>query len=132
MSWKKNMRTVLLSLRQWGLISGTVTAPTPVDSNSPTDEETSAIEAFEVRSISAFMEISFRIADSTKSVLGNIEDPKAAWELLGKCFGAKQHGLHSVLMTKLQLAKWDGCGTIHSHRDTMVDLRTELADAGMN
>jgi len=34
-------------------------------------------------------------------------------------------------MTKLQLAKWDGSGTIHFHRDTMVDLHTELADAGM-
>jgi len=77
------------------------------------------------------MEISFRIADSTKSVLGNIEDPKAAWESLEKRFGAKQHGLQSVLMTELQLAKWDGSGTIYSHRNTMVDLRTELADAGM-
>jgi len=82
MSWKKNMRTILLSLCQWGLISGTVTTPTPADSNSPTDEETSTIEAFEVRSISAFMEISFRIADSTKSVLGNIEVPKP----LGSCW----------------------------------------------
>jgi hypothetical protein len=26
-------------------------------------------------------------------------------------------------MTKLQLAKWDGTGSIHTHRDTMVDIR---------
>ena len=45
-------------------------------------------------------------------------------------FGAKKHGLQSVLMTKLHLTKWDGSGTIHSHRDAMVNLRTELADAG--
>jgi len=130
-SWKKNMRTVLLSLRQWGLITGTVEAPTPADSDDPMASETGAIEVFEVRSISAYMEISFRIADSAKSVLGNIEGPKAAWELLEKRFGAKQHGLQSVLVAKLHLTKWDGSGTIHSHPDAMVDLRTELADAGM-
>jgi hypothetical protein len=26
-TWKNNMRTVLLSLHQWGLITGTVSAP---------------------------------------------------------------------------------------------------------
>jgi len=130
-SWKKNMRTVLLSLQQWGLITGTVEAPTPADSANPTASETRAIRAFEVRSISAFMEISFRIADSAKSVLGNTKDPKAAWELLEKRFGASQPDLQPILMAKLHLAKWDGSSTIYSHRDAMVDLRTELADAGM-
>jgi len=93
------MRTVLLSLRQWSLITGT--APTITDSDDPMASEASAIEAFEVRSISAFMEISFRIADSAKFVLGHIEDLKAAWELLERCFCAKQHGLQSGLVAKL-------------------------------
>jgi hypothetical protein len=31
-------------------------------------------------------------------------------------------------MAKPQLARWDGS---HTHRDTMVDIRTELADTGM-
>jgi len=119
------MRTVL------GLITGTIRAPTPANSDNPTASETSAIEAFEVRSISAFMEISFRIADSAKSVLGNIGNPKAAWELLEKRFGGKQHGLQSVLIAKLHLTRWGGSGTIHSHRDAMIDPRTELANAGM-
>ena len=42
-------------------------------------DETNAIEAFEAYQVSAFMEISFRIADSAKSVLGSTEGPKAAW-----------------------------------------------------
>ena len=129
--WKKNMRIILQSLRQWGMITGTVKAPVPADVNAPTAEETHAIDAFEVRRISAFMEISFRIVDSAKTVLGNTEDPKVAWELLEKRYGVKQQGLQSVLMAKLQLAKWDGSGTIHTHHDAMVDIRTELADAGM-
>jgi gag-polypeptide of LTR copia-type len=129
--WKENMHTVLQSFRQWRMVTGTVQAPVPADEDAPTEDETLAIEAFEVRRISAFMEISFRIADSAKTVLGNMEDPKVAWELLEKRYGAKQQGLQSVLMAKLQLVKWDGSGTIHTHRDTMVDIRTELADTGM-
>jgi hypothetical protein len=50
------------------------------------------------------MEISFRTADSAKNVLGNTQNPKAAWELLERRFGAKQEGLQSVLISKLQLA----------------------------
>ena len=126
------MCTILQSLRQWGVITGTVVAPPdPIDPNNPTADETSAIEVYQVRCISAFMEISFRIADSTKSVLGTIDDPKTTWELLEKRFGAKQQGLQSVLLTKLQLSKWDGTGTIHAHHDYMVDLHTKLTDTGM-
>ena len=29
-------------------------------------------------------------------------------------------------MTKLQITKWDGSGTIHTHRDCMVNLRAEI------
>jgi len=54
------MGTVLLSLRQWGLVTGTVKAPTPTNSDDPMVRGTSTIEAFEVCSISAFMEISIR------------------------------------------------------------------------
>ena len=125
------MRTVLESLRQWDVVTGSITAPVPANVSKPTADETTAIQAFSVRCISAFMEISFRIADSAKSILSNVNDPKTAWELLEKRFGAKQQGLQSVLLAKLQLSKWDGSGTIHTHRDNMVDLRTKLADAGM-
>ena len=64
--------------------------------------ETSAIEAFEVCNISTFMRVSFRIADSAKSILSNIEDPKVAREFLETRFGTKQHCLQSVLMEKLR------------------------------
>jgi hypothetical protein len=61
--------------------------------------------ALEACRISVFMEISFQIADSAKTVLGNTEDPKIAWELLEKRHGTKRQGLQPVLMAKLQLAK---------------------------
>jgi len=77
------------------MVTGTVKVLVPADEDAPTEDETLAIEAFEVRRISAFMEISFRIADSAKTVLGNTEDPKVAWELLEKRYGAKQQGLQS-------------------------------------
>ena len=34
-------------------------------------------------------------------------------------------------MSKLQLAKWGGNGTIRTHRNTMVDLRSQLLSAGV-
>jgi len=34
-------------------------------------------------------------------------------------------------MAKLQLTDWDGQGTITTHRDYMLDLRTQLEDTGM-
>jgi hypothetical protein len=84
---------------------------------------------WDVRAVSAFMEISFMLADSAKNVLGDTSNP--TWDILAKRFGGKQEGLQSALISKLQLATWDGTSTIHTHRDSIVDLRLQLADANM-
>ena len=126
-TWKGNMRILLISLRQWGVVAGTVVPSTPVDANHPTAEETKAKEAWEVREKRAFMEIYFRIANSAKNVLGDTQDPKVAWEILEKRFAAKP----SDLLSKLQRAAWNGSDVIHAHRDYMVNLRTQMADGGM-
>jgi hypothetical protein len=78
------MLTVLQPLRQRGMVTGYNPGPVPadVDIYAPTADETRATEAFEVRRISAFMEISFRMADSAKTVLGNTEDPRS----VGSCW----------------------------------------------
>jgi hypothetical protein len=132
-TWKNNMRTILMSLRQWDVVAGTVQPPTPADEDNPTPAEAKAKEAWDVRAISAFMEISFRVADSAKIVLADTSDPKVAWDLLAKRFGVtcSPSALISTLVSKLQLAAWDGTGAIHAHRDYMVDLRLQLADAGL-
>ena len=129
--WKKNTCTILKSLCQWDMVNGTIVALTPIDTDHLTAIETSAKEAFEGRQVSAYMEITFRMADSAKSVLDNEEDPKATWDHLEKRFGAKQEGVQAMLMAKLQLAKWDGTGIIHAHLDYMVTTRAQLSDAGM-
>ena len=77
------------------------------------------------------MEISFRVADHIDTTLGKSKDPKEAWDCLAKHYGTGQDGLQSILIMKLQLMKWDGSGSIFTHRDAMVNLRTELADTGM-
>jgi len=128
--WKKAMRAVLRSLRQWDIITGSVTVPTPADPANPTPDETAAIKAFEVRTVSLFLEITCRVDVSVKSVIGDLEDPKLIWELLEKRYGATKEGLKSILRAKLQLMKWDGNGSIMAHRDAMVALRSELAAAG--
>jgi hypothetical protein len=103
--WKKDMRGVLRTLRQWDVVTGAITAPVPADVNNPMAAETATSKAFEVRHVSAFMEISLRLSPSIKNMLDDDE----------KRFGAKQQGLQSMLMTKVQLAKWDGTGTIMGH-----------------
>ena len=131
-SWKDNMETVLLSLWQWSVVVGKTTAPIPMDPNQLTAAEVKAREAWEVWEISAFMEISFRIANSAKTILGVTQSPKAAWEILERHFGAKQEGLQETLNMQLLLAQWDGTGPIHTHRDYMVNLQIQLADAGLS
>ena len=129
--WHNNMVTVLMTLRQWGVVDKSITAPAPVDPANPTAAEIQELADWEVRKTSAFMEISFRVADSAKNVLGNTRDPVAAWEALEKRFGARQEGIQSSLIAKLQLADWDGQAAISTHHDYMVDLRTQLEDTGM-
>ena len=124
------MRTVLISLRQWGVVIGTTVRPTPADARKMTEDEVKEQEAWESRTAAAFMEISLRVADSVLAVLGDTQDPTVAWCALEKRYGAKQEGLQSNLISKLQLASWDGTGAIHTHRDYMVDLRIQLAEAG--
>jgi hypothetical protein len=126
-AWKRNMRTLLVPLRQWDVVTGTVVPPIPVDAEHPTAEESKAKEAWDVRERRAFMEIYSRVANTAKNVLGNTQNPRVAWGLLEKHFAAKP----SELISKLQLAAWDGSDVIHTHRDHMVNLRIQMADAGM-
>ena len=130
-AWKSDMRTVPQALRQWGMVEGTITRPVPANANNITATETAEIEAWDLRSITAFMEISFRVAGSVKVVLGHTTSPKEAWDILEKRYGAKQGGLRQSLVAKLQLAEWNAKGAIRTHRDYMVGLRTQLSDAGM-
>ena len=59
-TWKNNMETILLSLWQWSVIAGKISAPPPpADPANPTTEEIKVHEAWEVHEISAFMEILF-------------------------------------------------------------------------
>ena len=78
-TWKHNMQTVLLSLRQWEVVAGTEGPPTPAHEGPLTAEETKELRAWQVREVSAFMEISFRVADS---VMGDTRSSKTAWTTL--------------------------------------------------
>lgn len=83
------MHTVLLTLRQWGTVDGTITRPVPADASNATTSEKANMEAWDLRYISAFIELSFRVDDSAKIVLGNTHSPKGAWDILEKRFRAK-------------------------------------------
>ena len=129
--WKTNMHTVLLSLRQWGMVDGTIVRPAPAVPTNPTPDEVAAMEAWDLRAISAFMEIAFRVDVSAKSVMGSSRSPKDAWDAFERRFGARQEGIQSSLISKLQMAAWNGSGSILTHCDYMFDLRSQLSDAGL-
>ena len=56
----------------------------------PAVTETKAREAWDVREVCAWMEISFRTADSDKVILGVSCSPKVAWKILEKRDGSKK------------------------------------------
>ena len=78
--------------------------------------------AYDLRAISAYQEIKYRVGDTAKSVLGKSRDPKTVWDILEKRFGSRQEGLQESLINKLQRAAWDGKISILTHRDVVVDL----------
>lgn len=50
--------------------------PSPMDTGHPTPDETKAEDAWEVREASAFIEVSFPVADSAKHVLATHKVPR--------------------------------------------------------
>lgn len=46
--------------------------------------------------------------------------------------GVSAPGIQSSLISKLQMSVWNGSGSIRTHRDYMVDLRSQLRGAGLN
>ena len=128
--WRTNVRTTLITLRQWGIIDGTVVAPVPQDAANPTAAETQAADDWLVRETAAYAEVIFRIADSIRATIDEDIGPKALWDALEKHFSKKQDGLRQALVAKMQTARWDGKGPISAHRDFMVGLRTQIAQTG--
>ena len=53
-NWKTNMHTVLLSLQQWGMVDGMIAWPVLADRGNVTPDEAMAIEAWDLRAISAY------------------------------------------------------------------------------
>jgi len=124
------MCATLRSLSQWDVVTRCTTAPTPVDPVNPTPTKQEAIRAFEVRSISAPIEITFCVDSSAKSAISDLEDPKRIWELLEQRPGARKEGLQGILRAKLQPMEWDEKREIMAHRDAVVALWSKLMGAG--
>ena len=113
--WRVSTHTLLHTLRQWDVIDGTETAPTPVDPQAPTPDKVAALQAWHVRLWALYIEITYQCDNTVKTTISNLEDPKLIWEMLELQYGAKQHGLQSVLCAKLNQCRWDGEGGIMAH-----------------
>ena len=129
--WRVSTHALLHALCQWVVITGTATTPTPINPTNPTPDELAAQEAWHVRSWSLYIEITYWVDTSIKTVISDLEDPKLIWELLEWRYGARQHGLQVLLQAKLNQMRWDGEGSIVGHCDMMVALQSEMAAAGL-
>ena len=68
-----------------------------------------------------------------KCISGSSKSPKDACDALERRFSAREEGIQSSLISKLQISKvWNRSGLILTHRNYMVDLRSQLRDAGFN
>jgi len=47
--WKTNMRTMLMSLRQWGMNDGSIARPVLVGADNVTADETAAMQEWDFR-----------------------------------------------------------------------------------
>ena len=114
-----------------GLIDGLVRRLVPLVADNVSAQETTDMAAYDLRAISAYQQIRYRVGDMAKSVLGKSRDPKTVWHILENRFGSRQEGLQESLINKLQRAAWDGKMSILTHCNVMFDLRTQLADTGL-
>ncbi len=94
--WRGNMETMFLTLRQWGMVDGTIVRPVPADPENITSQETAAITEFDLRTVSAYQEIKLRISANANGVLGRSRDPKTVWDILERRFGSRQHDTPSI------------------------------------
>ena len=129
--WKDNMHIMLLSLWQWGIVDGSIARPVPINDQAITNNKTAMMEAWDLRAVSAYMEIKYHLAITAKAVLMKSQDLKVVWDMLEKQFGSCQEGLQSSLTNKLQCAMWDGQGLILTHQDYMYDLCAQLTEMGL-
>lgn len=61
-------------------MAGTVVRPVLANPDNATMNEALYMEAWDLKAISAFMEISFKAVGKVKSVLGNTRSRKIAWD----------------------------------------------------
>jgi hypothetical protein len=60
------------------------------------------MRAFAKRRVSAFMEISFRVANFVRPIIDEEEQgPVAAWRILERRVGAQREGLCDLLLSRL-------------------------------
>ena len=57
--WRMSTRTLLHATRQWVVITGTATAPIPIDPVAPTPDESAALDAWHVRSWALYIELTY-------------------------------------------------------------------------
>ena len=125
--WKQNLTMTLIMLHQWGIVNGTITAPTTQVPDHPTDAEIKAADNWLVQSTATYAEIIFHVDNDICTTMEEDMGLKELWEVLEKHYSSKQDSLRQALIPKLQTACWNGKGPISAHCDYLVSLHTQIA-----
>ena len=113
--WRVSTCALLHALQQWDVIDSTEIAPTPINPQAPTPDETAMLQAWRIRLWALYIKITYWCDNTVKTTIGDLEDPRLIWEMLRLRYGAKQCRLQLVLCAKLNQCRWDSEGGIMAH-----------------
>ena len=100
-TWSTSMKIVLEALNQWGIVSGELKEPEPMDKNKPTKEEIEIMEAWTLWKKRAYSKIMLRVEDEPRVSIMFNSDPKAAWDKLQLTYGTRLANSRAMLLSEL-------------------------------
>ena len=124
LSWKFNVKLVLMQSGLWGIVSGAEKAPEATEA----DKKEKEICAFRVRSEKAYSQIALNVKKELQVHVANTVDPKVAWDQLSKHFEFVSI-THTVRICRaFYAAKMAENGNLMEHITYMTQLSQQLQE----
>ena len=124
LSWKFNVKLVLMQSGLWGIVSGAEKAPVA----SEDDKKEKEIVDFRVRSEKAYSQIALNVKKELQVHVANTVDPKNAWDQLKKHFEFVSI-THTVRVCRaFYAAKMAENGNLMEHITYMTQLSEQLRE----
>ena len=119
-AWKTKMKTILQFEGLWGIVTGSVPAPTAPDE----------LIKYDMASAKALMLIMLSISDDVQPHVRNAEKPKEAWDKLATIYEAKNQTKILHLQSKLHTLSMGSDEKVEEFLHRVAELRLELLALG--